>query len=189
MKPRDVKKLMAPTSRSARLAVGLALVRLVRDTFGLQRVQVDLLADETVDDVEHYQAYGLTSHPKPGAEGIYLSVGGSRGNGVVIAVADRRYRLTALEEGEVVVHDDQGQKVHLKRDGIRIETPFKVEVAAEGDVSVDAGGDATVTAQSSVTVDAPRINLGAGADKKVARLGDPVVGGAISNGSSVVYAK
>jgi phage baseplate assembly protein V len=184
-----MRRVAAEGGRKAVLAIGRAIVRLVDDSGELQRVQVDMLADETIDDAERYQDYGFASRPKPGAEGVYLALGGVRGNGVVIAVADRRYRLTGLQEGEAALHDDQGQAVHLKRDGIRIETPFKVEVEAAGDVLVTAGGAATVTSAGALTVDAPRINLGAGADKKVARMGDPVVSGAITNGSAVVYAK
>jgi phage gp45-like len=37
-----------------------------------------------------------------------------RSHGVLIVVGDRRYRLERIASGDVVIHDNQGQKVHLK---------------------------------------------------------------------------
>src|SRR3546814_1878282 len=62
---------------------------------------------------------------------IVVFVGGSRGHGIVIATEDRRYRPTGLEAGEAMLYDDLGQKVHLKRTGIEIESPFEVKVRSE----------------------------------------------------------
>jgi phage gp45-like len=38
-----------------------------------------------------------------------------RSHGVVIVVADRRYRLQALAAGEVAIYTDEGDKIHFKR--------------------------------------------------------------------------
>jgi len=35
-----------------------------------------------------------------------------------VVVADRRYRLVGLPMGEVALHDDQGLRVHLTRNGL-----------------------------------------------------------------------
>lgn len=101
--------------------VSRAVVKLVSDAAKLQGLQVVLMADQVVDDAEHFQHYGFTSVPLAGAEGIALAVGGSSGHTVVINVDDRRYRLTALANGEVALYDDLGHKVHLTRDGIVID--------------------------------------------------------------------
>lgn len=101
--------------------VSRAVVSLVNDAFKLQGLQVTLMAGQTPDDVERFQSYGLTSVPHPGAEGIALAVGGSTGHTVVIAVDDRRFRLTDLQGGEVALYDDLGHKLHLTRDGIVID--------------------------------------------------------------------
>jgi phage baseplate assembly protein V len=142
-----VSKLTAPLARSMRLMVGRAVVRLVNDSLKMQAVQVSLLADEVRDNVERVQEYGFTSHPIPGAEAIVVCVGGSRDHAVVIAVDDRRYRLTTLEQGEVAIYTDEGDSIILKRNNnveittdtltvkaatkVRFETPL---VEATGDI-------------------------------------------------------
>lgn len=149
-----------------------AVVSLVNDAARMQLLQIELLADETQDGVERFQDYGLTSVPHAGAEGLVLCVGGLRSHAIVIRVDDRRYRLAGLAEGEVALYDDLGQKVHLKRDGISIESPLKIEVVAP-----------------EVTVLADTISLGEGGEA-VARVGDDVdLGtGKILSGSSKVKA-
>ena len=71
-----------------------------------------------VEDREYLQHYGLTSRPQPGAEMVYQVQGN-----LVIALSsdDRRYRLR-VEQGEVALYDDLGQKVHLSRGGILIQS-------------------------------------------------------------------
>ncbi|RJX32385.1 MAG: phage baseplate assembly protein V [Oxalobacter sp.] len=115
-----MRKLIAPLSRRIRLTAAKAFVALINDATALQGVQVELLEGE-VRDATRYQNYGLTSRPHDGAEGVFLSLNGSRDQGVVIVVDDRRYRLTSLEPGEVALYDDLGHKVHLTREGIVIE--------------------------------------------------------------------
>ena len=87
----------------------------------LQSLQIRMLAGEVKDGVEHLEPYGFTSCPHPGAEGVAVFPGGDRSHGVVVVLADRRYRLQGLKTGEMAIHDDQGQSVHLTRDGIVIK--------------------------------------------------------------------
>ena len=101
--------------------ISRAVISLVNDAAKLQALQVTLMADQTPDDVEHFQHYGLTSVPHAGAEGIALAIAGSTGHTAIINVDDRRYRLTGLQGGEVALYDDLGHKVHLTRDGIVID--------------------------------------------------------------------
>lgn len=170
---RTINRVVRDGRQRAGLMIGRAILRLATEGAGLQRVQIDVLADETHDDVEHYQSYGFASRAQPGAEGVFLALGGARGNGVVICVDDRRYRLAGLEDGEVAIYDDLDQVVRLTREGIQISSPMPVRVSSD----------------TALTVAAPRINLGDGASKKVARVGDAVTGGVITAGSSVVYAE
>ena len=103
-----------------RLAIGRAVLGSVNDAAKLQAVQVTLRADEVRDDAEHFQHYGFTSVPLPGAEGIGLAVGGRTDHMVVINIDDRRFRLKGLPGGEVAIYDDLGHQVHLTRAGIVI---------------------------------------------------------------------
>lgn len=136
--------------------VGRAVIKLVNDVTRVQGLQVSLLADEAHDFVERFGEYGFTSHPQPGAEAVMVSVGGNRDHGIVIAVEDRRYRLTNLQAGEVAIYDDLGQKITLYRDRIEAEAP-KVVVLSDD------------------------VHLGAEGGPKVARIGDRVQ---VSSGSS-----
>ena len=93
----------------------------------MQVLQVVVYAGDVRDGVEHFEPYGFTSCPQDapsdgrGAEAVVLDLGGCPDHPVAIVVGDRRYRLTGLAKGEVAIHDDQGQKVHFKRDGIVVE--------------------------------------------------------------------
>ncbi|WP_339483179.1 phage baseplate assembly protein V [Pseudomonas sivasensis] len=103
----------------------------------LQELQVKLLAGEIKDGMEHFEAYGFTSNPKAGAEVLAGFFGGDRSHGVVICVADRRFRLQGLESGEVAMYTDEGDKLHFKRGRvIEIET-MTLKVKAETAVEFD----------------------------------------------------
>jgi phage baseplate assembly protein V len=138
---RAVDRAVAPLKRQIRLTVGRGILTLINDTTLLQEVQVKLLKmpnpnggvdDELADGTEVMRQYGFTSHPHPGAECVYLSVGGIRSHGIVVAIDDRRYRLKATKEGEVALYDDLGQVVHLRRDGIRLHSPLSVSWDVNG---------------------------------------------------------
>ncbi len=106
---------------SVKNLISRCTVALVNAKGKLQALQIRMLAGEVKDGVEHLEPYGFTSHPHDGAEGVVVFPGGDRSHGVVIVVADRRYRLQGMKAGEVAVHDDQGQCVHLTREGIVVK--------------------------------------------------------------------
>ncbi|MFV3379610.1 phage baseplate assembly protein V [Pseudomonas sp. NY15354] len=81
----------------------------------LQTLQMRLTAGEVKDGLEHFEPYGFTSNPKPGAEGVALFLGGDRSHGVVVCVADRRFRLKGLQSGEVAIYTDEGDTFVFKR--------------------------------------------------------------------------
>lgn len=112
-------------ARRARLGVARGILRLVNDASALQLAQVGLMGNETRSNLERMQEYGYTSHPHVGAEATVVFVGGNRDHGLIIAVDDRRYRLQALEAGEVALYTDEGDKIHLKR-GNEIEVTTQV---------------------------------------------------------------
>jgi phage baseplate assembly protein V len=168
-----------------RMMIGRAIIGLVNDATKAQEVQIELLDEEIQDDAERYGNYGFTSVPHAGAEAVVVCVGGLRSHGIVIATEDRRYRLTGLADGEVAIYDDLGQKVHLGRDGIYIETDQKVTVNAD---SVEVNAETVAVTAESVTVTSDTINLGGSGGAKVARIGDSVVAGKITTGSDKVKA-
>ena len=110
----------------------------------MRTIQAETMAGDLRDDVEHFEPYGFTSEPKTGAEPLIVALDGDREHSIAICVADRRYRLTGLTSGEVALYDDQGQKVVLAREGVRIHTDKTLAVDAPAAVfsgSVTVEGD------------------------------------------------
>lgn len=191
---------------SGRLASSIirGVVSLVDDDTKMQMLQVGLRANEVRDDIERFQQYGFTAHPHPGAECLALGVGGNREHTVVIAVDDRRYRLTSLVQGEVALYDDLGQTLILKRTGIEV-TGLNVTIkelnAGTGtillqaqNIQLVAGATLTTTAPATAMnaagtfiLTAPSVDLGGVAGPPVARIGDHVDNNSlIDTGSTVV---
>lgn len=159
-----VDRLLGPLKRRIMLMIGRSVVALVDDSLKMQGLQITLLADEVRDGAERFQNYGFTSHPHPGAEAIAACVAGNRDHVVVLAVDDRRYRLKPLEQGEVAIYTDEGDKVVLKRGGtIEVTASTKVHlitplVECTGDLQV--AGDVHVAGNVVVDgqVTAPQVN-------------------------------
>lgn len=124
---RVVRKLTATLHRRVMLMVGRAVLRATREDGGLLLAQLTALDGEVLDGVPVIQEYGFASRPQAGAQGVIACAAGNRRGAIVIATGDRRYRLS-LASGEVAIHDDQGQKVHLTRAGIEIESALPVTV-------------------------------------------------------------
>ena len=125
----------------------------------MQTLQLRLMADEQKDDVEHFEPFGFTSRPLAGAEHVTIFMDGDRSHGITLVVADRRYRLTGLQEGEAALHDAYGNKAHFKKDGtLDVIATTKVQVTSplltlSGDLrvagSISAG--ATISAGTAIT--------------------------------------
>lgn len=115
-------------SNRVMMMFGRGVLRSVNDSNGRQQLQVELLKGELRDGVEHMQNYGFTSHPKGGDVAVAF-IGGNREQGIVLVVDDRRYRIS-LEPGEVAIYDDQGNKIELLREMIKVTAVQHVEVVA-----------------------------------------------------------
>ncbi|WP_075795191.1 phage baseplate assembly protein V [Massilia putida] len=148
----DFARLVAPYARRLSNMVARGTVSLVNAATKMQSLQLRLLAGESKDDVEHFEPYGLTSHPQPGAECVALFLDGDRSHGVVVCVADRRYRVKGLASGEVILHDDQGQSVYLMRGGIKLTDKAGSTVVMQGDGSgsMSFAAGLTINANSKI---------------------------------------
>lgn len=135
---RVLNKLLAPLRQRIANMVSRAVLSAVNDSKQLQLVQLDLLSDETRDDIERFQNYGFSSSPKAGAEAVVLFVGGSREHGLAVSVEDRQYRIRNLESGEVAVYDHLGSKIVLKANG-NIELTPTAGVVING-TTIQVGG-------------------------------------------------
>lgn len=108
-------------ARRIRLFVSRGVLSLVNDTGTVQYVQARVNALETAGDIPRYAEYGFSSNPPLGSEALIVFGNGERTNGIVIATSNAAYRVTALKSGEVVVHDNAGQKVYLSQSGMVLD--------------------------------------------------------------------
>lgn len=121
--------------------IGIGKVTTVQDSPALQLLNVDLMAGEEREELEHMLPYGFAHNPHPESEAVVVFPDGDRSYGLVIAVANRQYRLKGLETGEVALYDDQEQMVKLGRDGMTITSPLKIaldapEITLSGKISM-----------------------------------------------------
>ncbi|KFK95014.1 MULTISPECIES: phage baseplate assembly protein V [unclassified Serratia (in: enterobacteria)] len=97
-----------------------------------QSLQIQMIADELKDNIEHLEPYGFTSAPHVGAEAVAAFPDGDRSHGVVLVVADRRYRITGLKNGEVALYSDEGDSIILRRSNtVEVNTKHYVVNAQE----------------------------------------------------------
>lgn len=94
------------------------------------KVQVSVLDDEVPPNVDRVEPYGFNHWPLSGCENYLVFPSGDRSHGIALIVGDKRYQI-ALKQGEVALSDDLGQKVHLKRTGILIDTSLDFEIRAK----------------------------------------------------------
>ena len=134
-------KALAPLARRVSNMLARGSVTLSNAAGKLQTLQIALLADEAKDGVEHFEPFGFTSNPKPGAEVLAAFIEGDRSHGIVLVVADRRYRIQNLAPGESALYDAFGNVIKLTQSGIVIDGgshPITINHAATVTVN---GGD------------------------------------------------
>ncbi len=87
-------------------SVARSIITALDDTGDIQVVKVNVLSDETLDEVERVQNYGFASSPKPGSQAVMLMVGGNRDHPLVIAADNPKTRKKSLKAGETAVYGD-----------------------------------------------------------------------------------
>jgi len=148
---RQFQRLLSPIRRRIQQLFTRSVVRLVDSTTLMQSLQLEVLKGETIDGIEHAEPYGFTSCPKAGAEAFIAAANGNRSHSIALVVADRRYRITGLQAGEVAIYTDEGDNITIKRGGnIEVSAATKItlnspQVECTGALSVagnvTAGGD------------------------------------------------
>ena len=127
-----------------RIGVGVVARAVLRSSAGgdgMQIVGADLRDGDSPEEVELFEAYGFTSAPLAGAEGVGLTVGGDASHRLLVCVGDRQHRPTDLAAGEVAVYRNAaGHRILLKADGsTEITTPSSgptIVLTAAGDVVI-----------------------------------------------------
>lgn len=110
--------------------VALGRVTASDDRGPTQMLQVRFGETDIRDGIGAVTMYGVASRPLPGADAVVVMVGGNRSDGLVIATGDRRYKIQ-LAPGEVALHTDEGDAVHLKRGRV-------VKIIAGSRLEIDA---------------------------------------------------
>ena len=113
-------------------------LNLVKSADNIQKVQVSGLADETLQDVELMQQFGLTSVPPAGTQVVVLPMGGATTHSIVIATENGSFRVKNLKSGETAVYDESGSTIILKQgrlieidcDILKITATTKVEISS-----------------------------------------------------------
>lgn len=135
--------------------VARAITRNVDDSRSRQAAQIEVTKDELVDDVPRIQNYGHTSKPPVGgSDCIVIFQNGDREQGVIIAMENRQFRLTNLEDGEVALYDDLGNVFKLGREQVELTAVMKAVVTAPV-IQATATTSATIAAGSSSIVVTP----------------------------------
>lgn len=140
-----------------RSLLGRGVLSLTHEEAKIRTIDAEFLPGDKREGLEHFEPYGFGSRAHPGAEVFAAFFNGDRSHGVVLATADRRYRLK-LEEGEVAIFDDIGQKVHLKRDGISVVTPKNLTAEVGGNFAATVTGTSTLTT-NGLTIDSPSTQI------------------------------
>ncbi len=152
-------------ARKVRNLITRGVVKRVSYEGKIRRMQATLRKDFPVDDIEHLEPYGFTSHPLPGAEVVVASLGGNRGRTYILMTNDRRHKLV-IAEGEAAMFTHNGDQVHLKADGtivakasekIIFDTP-EVEVLQKLTVNGEATFGAKATFNAQVLANGKRID-------------------------------
>ena len=147
--------MMGQIWRRLQLLVGQGRAALVAH----KTVQVEVLDGEVLTS-QRVEPYGLSYRPKPGAQAYLVFPAGDRAMGLALVVGDKRYQME-LAEGEVALHDDEGNFVKLGRGGeVTVKASTKVMadvplVQTTGDVVVGGAllvmGAATLQCGAAVT--------------------------------------
>lgn len=106
---------------------------------GVQKIQVEGLDGETVQDLEHAENFGFTSNPPAGSDCVVVLLGGKTSHGIIVTTTNGAYRITGLSDGETAVYNADGAKIVLKKgrvieidcDKLNIKAPSGVNITSE----------------------------------------------------------
>jgi len=104
----------------------------------MQTVQARRSAGVGKNDIEHFEPYGLTSHPPENSEAIIGFMDGDASHGVALVIANRSVRIKNLQPGEVAIFTDEGDSLVLKRGNIAELTTKTFRVNATESVEINS---------------------------------------------------
>lgn len=114
---RDFERLVRPLKTRLASMIVRGVVELVDDSKRLQLLQIGGFEGGPLDDGEHFQQYGFSSNPLPGAEVVAIFPNGDRAHPLIVAGGDRRTRPTGGDPGDVTLYHYAGAKIRLLESG------------------------------------------------------------------------
>jgi len=152
----EIYRILQPIRRQITHIVRKAILSAVDDSTNLQLIKIQLGSKDTKDRVERLQDYGFTSVPEPGAECLALFIGGSRDNGIILAVDSSEYRKKGLQPGDVAMYHKSGDFIHLSDIGVTISSSKPIHIN---------GTENTIKSSGKITLEAPTVDVKAGTVK------------------------
>ncbi|MCQ9325767.1 phage baseplate assembly protein V [Neisseria dentiae] len=125
----------------------------VKSGGGVQKIQVEGLEGETVQDLEHAENFGFTSHPPAGSDCVVVPLGGKTSHGIIVTTTNGDYRITGLSEGETAVYNADGAQIVLKKGRIIEIDCETLNIKAPSGVNITANNvkcSAQVTAEGQI---------------------------------------
>ena len=152
-------KLLEGITRKINNMISRAIINAVNDSGGVQIVQMGGFSGEVLAGIERFQNFGFTSVPKKPdssgtAEAVVVFPGGNRSHGIIVALEDRRFRITGLAEGESAMYSAvAGDTIKLDKDGnITIIATKDITITASGKVIVNSAGDVELNPTGKVAI-------------------------------------
>ena len=139
-----LNKVLDPLKRRIQTMITRGVVTLVDSSLMMQELQVKVRGTP-IDGVEHFEPYGFTAKPHSEAEALLACLGGNSSRMVAVTVADKRFRLKGLVDGEVALYTDEGDVIHFKRDNHIYVDSFKTITAKAPNVNIIASTKCTIT--------------------------------------------
>jgi phage gp45-like len=164
-----MKSTLPDAARRAFVAVQRGTLEKADDSKLWQEVTVKVEGNRKFSNVEMAHPFGFTSVPKPpddvehrkAAEAVVIYLDGDMSHPIVLAIGDRRFRLKNLNEGEVAIHDDQGQQVYFARDRLVVHSTKEIHAQSDKAHALLAADKAKVQFDTmSVTCKADKVLLG-----------------------------
>ena len=119
----------------------------------VQKIQVEGLDGETVQDLEHAENFGFTSNPPAGSDCVVVPLGGKTSHGIIVTTTNGAYRITGLSDGETAVYNADGAKMVLKKGRVIEIDCDKLNIKAPGGVNITSEKvecSAVLTAQGQI---------------------------------------
>ena len=143
----NFSRLIAPYARKILLMIARGSVAAINNTgttkmtpgVNPQRLQLSVMADETMTDVERWQEYGLETFPPVAAEALLAFIDGNRSNGNVVCVQDKSTRPTDLTAGDVCLYNSDDLRIVLRGTKVLVSNSSGGVVVETGDLTTETG--------------------------------------------------